>query len=230
MNKQIKTENDFIESLANLNIADTTQFSLLDPEDKELLDSTEKNILEFLDNNKDFDNYTEDHKNELFDTAIDMWNQLKDIIKNAKCSYKCTNLELKVIDKKLHQSIDYTAETIFYGLHLKKNFLDALPKNTNKDEFAQNDITVTFSHAVALHHLFSYITVKGLNKENYAFANILYYLTEVSKVYEHYNNMSARLNKAIMEWNMGLSKQDLSKLKEVVALETAKDVQKESVK
>ncbi len=230
MNKQIKNENDFVESLSNLNIADTTNFSLLDSEDKELLDSSEKNILDFLDSNKDFDKYSEDEKNELFDKAIDKWNELKDIIKNAKCKYKCTNLELKVIDKKLHQSIDYTAETIFYGLHLKKNFLDVLPKNTNKDEFAQQDVIITFSHAVALHHLFSYVTVKGLNKENYAFANILYYLTEVSKIYEHYNNMSARLNKAIMEWNMGLSKNDLNTLKTAVALETAKDVQKEAVK
>ena len=37
--------------------------------------------------------------------------------------------------------------------------------------------------------------------------------------------MSARINKSIMEWNMGLSSQDLSALKTQVAKETAKELQ-----
>jgi len=201
---KINNEQDFVNKLADLNaLPQNTNFDLIDQNTKEDLENLEKNINNFLVSNVDFDKYDEDTKNSLFDEVIGMWNTMGEKIKHAVCTFESTGVEVNTITKKLHQNVEYTSETIFYGLHLKNQFLDNLPKFNS--DYETKNISITFSHAVALHHLLSSITVKGLNKDSYAFAHLLYSLQEVTKVYTHYNGISLRLNNAIGRWNLGLS-------------------------
>ena len=124
MSELIKNENDFINKLADITGTTDINFELISEESKNNIEKLEVELTEYLKTNTDFNNYTEEQKDKLFDDAIVKWNELKDAIKNANCIFNATGLELKVIDKKLHQNVDYTAETLFYGLHLKKNFLN----------------------------------------------------------------------------------------------------------
>lgn len=221
MSELIKNENDFINKLADITGTTDINFGLISEESKNNIEKLDAELNEYLKTNTDFDNYTEEQKDKLFDDAIIKWNEIKDAIKNANCVFNVTGLELKVIDKKLHQNIDYTAETLFYGLHLKKNFLNDLPK-INED-FKSVTIDITFSQSIALYHVLSSLVVRGLNKENYAYAHVLYTLAEISKVYQHYDAMSARLGQAINQWNLGLTSEDAKKLEKEIAMQVAKD-------
>ena len=219
----ILSDEQYVNKLADLNSGSANDFSLLSEGVKEGLDAKEAELVKFLGANTDFENYSPEKRDELYDSAIKIWNEYKDLVKQASCKMKCNGVEIRTIDKKLHQSIDYTTETLFYGIHLKKYFVDNLPKV--KQDYDAHEITITFSNVIALYHILSTLTVRGLNKENYALAHVLHKLSEISKLYQHFDSVSARMNKSIMEWNMGLSKPDAEKLNK----EIAKQVISESV-
>lgn len=211
----IAKEEDFVKKLGNISpINDQTNFDLLLTSEKEKMDSLVTSIDTFLAENTDFDNYTEEVKNEKFNHVFGLLDEFKLAVKHGKCHFNVTGIEIRTIDKKLHQSVEYTAETLFYGLHLKENFLSTLPKVNG--EYETYNMEISFSHSIALYHILSSVSVKGLNKENFALAHVLYTCAELSKVYTHYNNLSVSLNRKIMQWNMELSKEQTALLESSV--------------
>jgi hypothetical protein len=197
----ITAENQYVDTLSSVaKTAGTTNFGLLAEDSKVAINAKEAEINEYIKNNV----VNDENRDTIIDGAIELWNQYKDLVKNGSCFFTLNNLEIRTVDKKLHSSVEYDTETLFYGLHLKKFFVDALP-NPKGDDFLTNDILISFSNAIALYHVLSTLKVKGLNKENYAFAHILYKLSEISKVYQHYDGVSSRLNQSIGQWTMGLN-------------------------
>lgn len=197
----VSSEKQYIDTLSDVaKTAGATNFELLSEESKNALVAKEAEIGEYLKNNT----INDENRDTTIDGAIELWNQYKDLVKNGICVFGLNNLEIRTVDKKLHSAVEYDTETLFYGLHLKKFFVDVLP-NPKGDDFVQNAITISFSNAIALYHVLSTLKVKGLNKENYAFAHILYKLSEISKVYQHYDGVSGRLNQTIGQWTMGLN-------------------------
>jgi len=217
----ITSENQYINTLADVaKTAGTTNFDLISEDSKKSLTDKENEINEYIKNNV----INDENRDEIVDGAIELWNQYKDLVKNGTCLFTLNNLEIKTVDKKLHSSVEYDTETLFYGLHLKKTFIDTLPV-VKGDEFLTNNITITFSNAIALYHVLSTVRVKGLNKENYAFAHLLYKLSEISKVYQHYDAISLRLNQSIGQWTMGLNPTQAAELKTVVEETVTTEVQ-----
>lgn len=204
----IKNDNDFINKLADLptNTNKEPRFEILEDKAKEKIEEKQAEILEFIETNSVEANKdkTEEERTKLFMSCIEMWDEFKSIIKNTKCKINFTNIELKVIDKKLHQNVEYTNETIFYGIHLKKHLLDTITKSKGGD-YSNTPVSISFSHAVALYHIISDLTVKGLNKETFAFGHVLYNLSEITEVYNYFDRVSSYTSKVIQEWNMGLS-------------------------
>lgn len=213
------TEDEYVKLLANKNFdPNNIDFTLIDAEDKEKIDFMVADIEAFIANNVDFKNYDEATKDKLFAELTEVkWKELSSLTKNAKNKFRVSGLEVSVIEKKLHQNIDYNAETIFYGVHLKNQFFTTLPVKT--DITKAYDLTITFSVAVMLYHLLSTVTVKGLNKEAFAYANVLYKLSEVSKLYTYYNNLSEMTSKKIGNWNRELSADDAQLLEKAVTLQ-----------
>ena len=211
----ISNEKQYIDELSDIaKTSGQVNFDLLQPEFKDKIVGKEQEIKDFINNNE----ITDDNRDNIVLDVIELWNQYKDLVKNGICVFTLNNLEIRTIDKKLHSSVDYDTESLFYGLHLKKYFLDALPKVSGSD-FTLNDTTITFSHAIALYHVLSTIKVKGLNKDNYAFAHILYKLSEISKVYQYYDGISSHLNKLIGQWTMGLNTKQAKELDEQITAE-----------
>ena len=190
--------------------------------DQKTIDDKFTEINKFLTDNVDFVNYTEEQKDAMFAQLTTDWLALKDIIKNAECKFDLMGIEIDTLYKKLHQNVEYTAETIFYGLNIKKKFINTLPTKTSL--WTLSKININFSMSVMLYHVISTLTVKGLNRESYAFANILYKLAEITKVYNHYDNQSAILSKSMKEWNMGLSADDINAFKTNIAEVTAQEI------
>jgi len=209
----VTSETQYIDTLSAVaKNAGTTNFDLITAESKTAIDQKEAEINNYIKEN----NVTDENRDITVDGAIELWNQYKDLVKNASCVFTLNNLEIKTVDKKLHNSVEYDTETLFYGLHLKKNFIDTLPL-VKGDDFLTHEVFITFSNSMALYHVLSTLKVKGLNKENYAFAHLLYKLSEISKVYQHYDSVSLRLNQTIGQWTMGLNPAQAEELKAVVA-------------
>jgi hypothetical protein len=206
-NTVIKSENEYVERLSNIAIQGQANNTLLNEKSKEAIEVAKNGILDFIRNNEKTD--------DSFVTSMDLWNAYKDAVKNAECDFAINGLELKVIHNKLHRDVDYTAETIFYGLHLKRYFLDSFPKTNTEFEAVKSSIT--FTNGMALYHLLSEVKVRGLNKENYALANVLYKLSEISKVYQQYDQESAQINNEVRTWTMGLKKDEVAKIEDAVA-------------
>jgi len=211
-NTVIKSENEYIDALSNVAVNGQANLSLLAEESKANIETCKKDVLDFIRGNEK----TDDN----FVTALDIWNKYKDAVKHAQCTFKINGLELKVIYNKLHRDVQYTTETLFYGLHLKRHFLDSFPKAGK--EFEEVKASISFSNAMGLYHVLSDVKVTGLNKENYAFANVLYKLSEISKVYQQYDQESAQINNEVRTWTMGINKDEAAKVEDAVA-ETIKE-------
>lgn len=191
---------------------------------KEELEKLHASILEHLASNVDFDNYSEDEKNKLYDYAFIILDTYKAKIKHGICKFPLSGLEANTINKLTHQKVQYNSLTLFFGIHLKKYFFNKLVSTNFKTDNTIVDVEITFSQAIALYEILSSIVVTGLNKENYALANILFNLAEISKVYEHYNNLSQSAFKQIMEWNLQLSNLDMNALKGEISEKTAEEI------
>jgi len=217
-NTVIKSENEYIEKLSNLTVQGQANLSLLQEESKNKIDENKKALVDFINKNtKDDDTFIQ---------CMDLWNAYQSSVKNAVCAFSINGLEQKVIYNSLHRDVEYTAETIFYGLNLKRNFLGTFPKAAN--EFDEVRSTVTFSNAMLLYHVISEVKVKGLNKENFAFANVLYKLSEISKVYQQYDQESSQLNNTIRTWSMGINKDEAAQVEAAVAETITQEVESQS--
>jgi len=215
----IKSENQYIDKLSDIaKTSGATDFNLLVAESKTALETKEQEIKDYINTTS----FTDENKDDKVEAVIELWNQYKDLVKNAECTFAINSLEVRTLDKKLHNAVEYDTETLFYGLHLKKHFIDLLPA-TKAGDFEAHEMNISFSLAIALYHVLSTLKVKGLNKENFAFAHLLYKLSEISKVYQYYDGISLRLNQSIGQWTMGLNTTQVSELdsaiKEVVKSE-----------
>lgn len=205
---EIKNEQDFIQELGELSQKQNqVNWELLTEESKNELDSIEKELASYIENTPIPEDVTAEQQEELLIGAIEIWDRYKTAIKNAQCTVPFNVLELKELFKKTHQSVKYTAETIFYGLHLKKYLLNDLPNTKGQSDYTTYNLNITFSMSVGLYHILSTVEVVGLNKENYAFASILKKMADVSKIYQEYDNSSSRISQQIQLWNKGITQQ-----------------------
>ncbi len=221
MKTNITSESDYVSELSKTKEEGklstiNPDFSLINEETKTAIDEKEKEIYTFLNENNDFKSYTESEKDERFQNVISKQNELKDLIKTCKINLSLNGLEINFLENKLHSNIDYDYETIFYAVHLKKHLLNNLPSVKASDDFKLFETLVLLSDCVLLQHILTKLTVKGLNKSSLAFANICKKLSDVIVLYNFYENISMRLSKSIQEWNMELSKDEISLLQKEV--------------
>jgi hypothetical protein len=222
--KTVKNTNDFIEKLANIdpNNFEPNMSLILEDEAKEIEGYVEQ-MHKFLKEHptEDSDKLSSDEKDKLYDELFNIHADLKKKIKHAKCHFNITGVEFETIYKKIHQSIIFSAESVFYAINLKYSFLDKFPKTNN--DFATYNMNITFTQSVLLHHLLSDVKLKGLNKESYSVANVLLHLSEISKVYQYYDKLSNDMKELMLQWNFGLSKKEVDELKTEVVTRLTKD-------
>lgn len=181
-------------------------FSLLGEGVEETIKTQFEEIDTYLKENVDSAHGNEDEHFERFLTVSDKITQLRNDIKNTRCNLGLTVLEIRTIEKLLRQKVKYNNVSVFYGIHLKRNLLDTLPSvSKNANQFDVHEIEITFSNSMALYHVFETVELTGLANETYAFGNILYNLSEVSKIYKHYDELTNSLDNVIGLWNKGIN-------------------------
>lgn len=204
MKKETKIE-EWIDKLSNLS-SDGGQinFNLLNGDSATKINEGFDGIKNFIDENMDSAHGDEDEHGETFLTLIEKFSELKDSIKHTECTVELTNLELKTITKFLRQKVKYNNVSVFYGIHLKKFLLDKFPKIGNND-FETHKINISFTNAMAVYNLFETIEVTGLGMETYAYGNVLFNLSEITKIYKHYDDLIKSTDNVIGLWNKGIN-------------------------
>jgi len=183
---------------------------------KEKLDSMVGPIEQHLKNNTDFENYSTEQKDKFFNDVMEMHENFKTFVKrDALCKLSLQGTEIKFIEERLLDHVEYDASSVFVGIHLKGTWLN----NLKYSQTALNSIEIGMSNAIVLYDLLSTTKITGLKQKAYIFAKVLRSLAECSKIYQHYDNESNRLFKLISEWNMGLSNDDKELVKSAMLAE-----------
>lgn len=200
-----KTENGYLDYIvANKFEQFVIDWSYITEESKTTIEAIAPQLKEFLASNADFNNYTTEQRDELFEKAMSMHQNFKDSVKAAKCKMDLHGREIDFIKNRLEDDVDYDSQTVFFGIHLKGSWLN----NLKFVRAEQNNVELGLTDSVILYDLLTTVKVKGLKEKTYIFAKVLRQLAECSKIYQHYDQESDRMFKSIREWNMGLTNED----------------------
>lgn len=119
--------------------------------------------------------------------------------------------EYKLLRKIIMTDLEYDRQDIHFGLMVKDDYF-------NKVE-ARKDWTVTkfkkgveilptdINTVTRISHLFGQYKVKGLGSVAENYYEILKKITDVSKIFEYYNNMGEQMSKDASNWIQGLDEE-----------------------
>ena len=190
-------------------------WSYISDESKKEIEDKVTEIETYIKDNQLFDSYTEEEKDKKYEFLDSMNNQLKGMIRNAKYKIILNGNELNQIKDWVRRDCEYDSQLVFYGIHLDATFLSRY----NESLIALNEYVIEFigGETILLYELLGKMKLTGLKEKSYMFASTLRKLSETTKIYNHYDNVSAMTFKQIAEWNFGLSKEQAKEFKKEVA-------------
>lgn len=222
VSKQTNYREFLVESKFDQNVID---WSYITPESREAIEGKFDEIDEFLKSHADFDNYTEDQKNEYFEAVLNrMYNvELRELIKKAKYTFKQSGTEFNQLKDWIKRHNTYDSTTVFYGIHLEATLLERY-KNLKIGAEEAKDFVFEGGEPILVYDVLTKKTVTGLKEDSYIFAAMLKKLAECTKIYNHYDNRSGLIYKKIQEWNFGLSAEKLKEFKKEITTDLAKEI------
>ncbi len=203
----------------------TIEWSYITPESKNAIEDKIAEIKTFLAEHKDFDNYSEDQKNEYFDTVLNkMYNvELRELIRKADYTFKQTGVEFNFLKDWIKRHNTYDSTTVFYGIHLEATLLARYEKTKFEAE-KEYDIVYQGGEPILVYNELCRKSITGLKEDSYIFAAILRKLAECTKIYNHYDDQSGLVYKSIQEWNFGLSDDKVKEFQKAITMDMAKEV------
>jgi hypothetical protein len=190
--KVVKPEMSFFENDVN-NI-------IMNPQEEFNLDSKVKSIEDYM-RSTSGKGKTEQEKDELYQTAQKMWHDFVESIKGAKFNFHLNRPQHKFLTDLILTKMEYDVNTVFFAIELT-NMMSGLKeaKYTNDKDllsFEVNSTEITY-----IYHLISKHKVKGLSKDAYTFANVLYRIGNISKIFNYYETSSKNLSTDVQNWVM----------------------------
>lgn len=172
-------------------------------------------IESYIKDNQSFESYSEEEKDKKYEVLDSMNTELKDLIRNAKYKITLNGNELNQIKDWVRRDCEYDSQSVFYGIHLDATFLSRY--NMSVQPLEEYVIDFIGGETILLYELLGKMKLTGLKEKSYMFASTLRKLSETTKIYNHYDNVSAMTFKQIAEWNFGLSKKEAEQFKKEVA-------------
>lgn len=213
-------ENKFEQSQLN--------FDYLTPESKALVQTKFDAIDTFIKTNNDFDNYTEEKKDalyqELFQTLYDdLRNTLKE---NTYYSFDINGLEFNQLKTFVQDECHYDSSSIYYGIHLDATFFKRYDKKMAPESTTK--VQLLSGETILLYEILCKKQIVGIKNSGYMFATTLRKLAECAKIYNHYDELVGKTFKSMTQWNMGLSEEKLQEFKKDIVKTMATEVIEES--
>jgi uncharacterized protein YjaG (DUF416 family) len=190
--KVVKPEVSFFENDLN-NI-------IMTPQEESNLDSKIKSIEDYMKNTSG-KGKTEAEKDEFYQTAQKMWHDFVEAIKDAKFNFHLNRPQHKFLTDLILTKMEYDVNTVFFAIELT-NMMAGLKeaKYTNDKDLLSFEVNAT--EITYIYHLISKHKVKGLSKDAYTFANVLYRIGNISKIFNYYETASKNLSTDVQNWVM----------------------------
>jgi uncharacterized protein YjaG (DUF416 family) len=190
--KVVKPEVSFFENDVN-NI-------IMPPQEESNLDSKIKSIEDYM-RNTSGKGKTEQEKDGLYQTAQQMWHEFVESIKDAKFNFHLNRPQHKFLTDLILTKMEYDVNTVFFAIELT-NMMAGLKeaKYTNDKDLLSFEVNAT--EITYIYHLISKHKVKGLSKDAYTFANVLYRIGNISKIFNYYETASKNLSTDVQNWVM----------------------------
>ena len=130
-----------------------------------------------------------------------MWKEYTDILRVAKYNFHLTRPQWKFLTDLLLTKLEYDVNTVFFAIELT-NMMAGLKeaKYTNDKDLLSFEVNAT--EITYIYHLISKHKVKGLSKDAYTFANVLYRIGNISKIFNYYETASKNLSTDVQNWVM----------------------------
>lgn len=204
------------------------EWSYITEESKIAIESKVASIDEYIKSNTDFDSYSEEEKDQKYTELTALNDELKELIRTASYTITLNGNEFNQIKDFIRRKCEYDSQSVFYGIHLDTTFFSRYEMSVQATE--EYVITFVGGETILLYELLSKMKLTGLKKESYMFAATLRKLSETTKIYNHYDNVSGLTYKSIAEWNFGLSKKEAEAFKKEVAKVMATEIIEEASK
>lgn len=181
-----------------------TEHRLISEENEQLLDSRYEELLQYMRDNYNSTQLSEEKLNEIYEHLVEGWNDIsaKQTGKLNEVSFNLvlTKREAKFITDLLINKIEYDVDTVWYGMEIR-NYLEEVvekAKSSTNDDLAM-ELETTASDLTYIYHLVSQYKPVGLKKSTYTFAEILRKIGMSSKMFQYYKAQYERL-KSVMEY------------------------------
>jgi hypothetical protein len=190
--KVVKPEVSFFENdLTNIIISSEEEYKL---------DSKIKLIEDYM-RNTSGKGKTEKEKDEFYQIAQKMWHEFVEDIKDTKFNFHLNRTQHRFLTDLILTKMEYDVNTVFFAIELT-NMMAGLKdaKYTNDTDLLSFEVNAT--EITYIYHLISKHKVKGLSKDAYTFANVLYRIGNISKIFNYYETASKNLSTDVQNWVM----------------------------
>lgn len=191
-------------------------------ESKKSIEDKVDEIETYIKSNVDFDNYSEEDKDKKYEFLTSLNDELKELIKNASYVITLNGNEFNQIKDFIKKDCEYDTQSIFYGIHLDATFFSRYKMQIQP--FEEYSIDFIGGETILFYELLSKMKITGLKEKGYMIASTLRKLSETTKIYNHFDNLSGMTFKSIAEWNFGLSKKEANEFKKEVAKVMATEI------
>lgn len=142
---------------------------------------------------------SEHTKDEIYGQAKKLWNAGADALNNAKFNLNLTREEYIYLVDLLENEFEYDANTMFYVVELIK-WIDSINGRELKNDVDKEAVQITATELTLLFHIIGKHKIKGLCKEAFLYMEIIKRITEISKLYDYWNNRSKEVSEEIQRW------------------------------
>jgi hypothetical protein len=176
-------------------------------EELRLISSTDESTLDKI--ISDIENYittndgkgkTELEKDNLYATAIEMWNQYATLLKNVKYTFYLNRKQYQFLTDLLLEKLEYDVNTVFFAIELTNMLGEWKEEGTAKDDKTVKGYSSDATEITYIYHLIAKHKVKGLSHSSYRFAEVLQRIGDISKVIAYYDTHAKNFSKEIQNW------------------------------
>lgn len=154
---------------------------------------------------------TEYEKNELYENAQKLWNEVAVLLNDAKFGLILTKPQYIYMTNLLLEKMEYDVNLLFFAIELT-NMLGNMKLTKDKERY-KNDVdpivySLTATDITYLYHVLQQHKVKGLKAASYTFAEIIRRIGDISKIFSYYDNETKELSTKIQDWVVGFESED----------------------
>lgn len=150
---------------------------------------------------------TEKEKDKIYGIAEFLFNEFQKNLNKMDFSFNLSRDEWKFLLDVLNNKLEYDQNEVFQMKELRDKYLKEAVESSKSVPRESGIIptTINVNNLIVLYHLISKYKVKGINRQHYAFLDIMTKIGERMKLFNAYNVWIQRLSNDFQTWGGSLS-------------------------